>query len=758
MKKEKIYFAEKYYNIKRAIILVGILVMALLVVAFCLSMFSAGQMKEIVSEDFNRQQLVLAKYAANRMENSLDFIKRELSLLNLSPSIQYLEKVSWASRMNTTLSAVKDDGVLEIRFIDRNGGTAHIVDERGMSHVIQGHFADTDYYKWASLKKNKNRIYVSKITKDSGQYPEKLVMILATPTYEQSVDEAYPVATGNLSGVLIFMIDVTCLVEKAVKRIRSGKTGYAWVIDSEGVFLYHPHREFIGDNAFKARAMKKPKISFSQINMIQKEKMLEGKEGTGRYTSGWHMSVETEMKKLIAYAPIHPRAYPQFFWSVAVVAPLSEIEEAVRSVFIRQLYIQGSILLAIIFGGVYVINFERRWSKILETEVMKKTDDLKNSLEELKKSEEQYKILVESAEDLIFTVDEEAKFLSMNRCAADFFGERSDNLIGKTMSDLFSPQSAQLQMGFIRQVFDTESNVNVKYLVEVGNREYWFSSNFVPLKDEGGKVFAVLGLSRDITERKRLEEEQIYNTERLASLGTLSAGVAHELNNPVAMILGFSDLLLEKMEPDSKSHEIVKTIERQALNCKRIVESILSYARRAEAIEYSADVNENIEKVIFVVENILVTEKITLEKRLTKDLPKVRGDSGRLQQVFMNFIVNAFGSMKGGGILTVSTRLNSSGNKVEILFKDTGHGIKREYRNKIFEAFFTTKKVGEGTGLGLSVSYGIINKYNGDISFETVAEEEDMERKGTTFKVSLPVASPDSKQQTDQARGLALRI
>ena len=758
MKKEKTYFSEKYYNIRRAIILVGILVMALLVVAFCLSMFSAGQMKEIISGDFNRQQLVLAKYAANRMENSLDFIKRELSLLNLSPSIQYLEKVSWASRMNTTLSAVKDNGVLETRFIDRNGRIAHIVDKRGISHVIQGDFSDMECFKWLHLKENKNRIYAGKITRENEEYPGQLVMCLAIATYEQSVDEAYPVASGNFSGVLFFTIDVTLLVEKAVKGVKSGKTGYAWVIDNNGMFLYHPHREFIGEDAFNVRAMRKPKISFSQINMIQKEKMLEGKEGTGKYVSGWHMGIETEIKKLIAYAPVHPRTHSQFFWSVAVVAPLSEVEDAVHSVFIRQFYIQGSIFLAIILGSAYIINFERRWSKTLEAEVMKKTQDLKNSLEELKKSEEQYKTLVESAEDLIFTVDEEENILSMNRCTANFFRSCPNDLIGKTFSDLFSEESAESQWRFIREVFNTKRNVTVKYPVEIGNREYWFSSNFAPLKDEKGKVFAVLCISRDITKGKKLEEEQMYNTEKLASLGKLSAGVAHELNNPVALILGFSDLLLEKIEPDSKSYEIVKTIERQALNCKRIVESILSYARHPEAIEYSADVNENIEKVISVVENILVTEKITLEKRLTKDLPKARGDSGHLQQVFMNFVANAFGAMKGGGVLTVSTNLNSAGNKVEIFFKDTGHGIKREYRNKIFEAFFTTKKVGEGTGLGLSVSYGIINKYNGDVSFETVAEEEDMEKKGTTFKVSLPVASPDCKQQTDLARGLAPRI
>jgi len=130
--------------------------------------------------------------------------------------------------------------------------------------------------------------------------------------------------------------------------------------------------------------------------------MLEGKEGTGSYISGWNSGVEAEMKKLIAYAPINYCVYLKLFWSVAVVAPLSEVEDAVHSVFIRQFYIQASILFAIILGSVYVISFEQRWAKTLEAEVMKKTDDLKNSLEELRKSEEKYKTLVESAEDLIF--------------------------------------------------------------------------------------------------------------------------------------------------------------------------------------------------------------------------------------------------------------------------------------------------------------------------------------------------------------------
>jgi two-component system NtrC family sensor kinase len=739
----------KYYSVRKAILFFGILMLVLLLSALYLGLVSARHMKEIIREDFNKQQLVLVRYAAQRIEDSLDFIKEELLLLSFSPSIQYLEG-SWADRMNTTLSRVKEGGVIEIRLINNKGETSNIVDNLATSRIIKGNFRDSEYFKWAFLKKNRNRIYLGEITRESERYPEKLVMDLATPIYEESVDEAHPVPTGRFSGVLLFTLDVTHLVKNAIKDIKSGKTGYAWAIDNKGVFLYHPQKDFIGEDAFKARGTRKPKISFDQINAIQKEKMLKGKEGTGWYISGWHRDIETEMKKLIAYAPVYLTSGQDRIWSIAVVAPMSEVDQAIHFVYIRQFYIQGVIVLVIIFGSIYVISFERHWAKTLEEEVMEKTEDLKKSLDKLEKSEEKYRTLVESAEDLIFTVDEKGDYLSMNRCATRFFKGYPENLIGKNMRDLFSEESAELQLGFIRQVFNTGINVNVKYPVEVDKREYWFTSNFVGIKNETGKVFAVLGISRDITKRKKMEDEQMYNTEKLASIGKLAAGVAHELNNPMAIILGFTDLLLEKAEHSSKNHEALETIEKQALNCKRIVESLLGFARHREKTEYSTDVNENLEKVVSVVENILATKNVTLEKNLAENLPSVRGGSGHLQQVFMNLITNAFAAIEGEGVVTISTRLNSTGNRVEILFKDNGPGIKKENRDKIFEAFFTTKKIGEGTGLGLSVSQGIVTKYGGEITFETVSEEEDSERKGTTFTVSLPVVPSESEQISAQ--------
>ena len=210
----------------------------------------------------------------------------------------------------------------------------------------------------------------------------------------------------------------------------------------------------------------------------------------------------------------------------------------------------------------------------------------------------------------------------------------------------------------------------------------------------------------------------------MASLGQLAAGVAHEINNPMAIILGYADMLLEKTEENSKEYKILKTIERQGNNCKRIVENLMSFARMPEGVQYDTDVNRNIELVLEVVQNTLLTKKIEYELLLAENLPRVRGDAGQLQQVFMNLLTNAVKAMPQGGKLSITSRLNQAGDKVEVLITDTGEGIKREHLSKIFDPFFTTRKVGEGTGLGLSVSYAIVAKFGGTIYCASKSKEE----------------------------------
>jgi signal transduction histidine kinase len=273
-------------------------------------------------------------------------------------------------------------------------------------------------------------------------------------------------------------------------------------------------------------------------------------------------------------------------------------------------------------------------------------------------------------------------------------------------------------------------------MVLIGDRAYWLNTHLRRLWDEQGNIYAVLGISRDITERKEMEEHSYY-TEKLAAMGTLAAGVAHEINNPLAVILGFTDILLEKVQPDSDEYDILKTIEKQGLNAKRVVENLLSFARYKEQKQEPINVNEGIESVLNVMRNTLVVNKISVKRQFEENLPAIIGDTGELQQVFFNIINNAIYAMKNGGTLTITTK--SFDEKVEIKIADTGCGIKKEHRKRIFDPLFTTKEVGKGTGLGLSVSYGIVKKHEGSITFDTKTKEESGEQ-GTTFIIDFPVA------------------
>jgi signal transduction histidine kinase len=320
-------------------------------------------------------------------------------------------------------------------------------------------------------------------------------------------------------------------------------------------------------------------------------------------------------------------------------------------------------------------------------------------------------------------------------------------MAGKPLTGLFAPDDAAALLTQIGDAVDSRKSSEVKSAVRIKDRIYWLSTHFVPVYGEDGRtVDRVLVMARDITERQRIEE-QLYQTEKLASLGTLSAGVAHEINNPLGVILGFTEILLDRIPPDSKEHELLKTIERQGLNAKRIVEKLMTYARQPSKQEEFTDLNKDIESVTSLLQNNLFTNKIELELRLARELPRVHGDSGELQQVFINLVNNAVAAMPEGGKLSVITRINPYNQMVEAIFADTGTGIPKEIADRIFDPFFTTKKVGEGTGLGLSVSYAIVNKSGGNIRFETRLQEASGGNQGTTFFVALqPEIAVDAKE------------
>ncbi|HZK13865.1 MAG TPA: cache domain-containing protein, partial [Desulfobaccales bacterium] len=223
---------------RRLVTGLGILIVGLLALAFILGIVSLKRTQEIVSDDFQQQQLILAKATARQIEDGLAFLRRELRILVYSPSIQYLEDVAWSNRMKVSFDELSKMGVTAIERIDFTGSKAdqaYVLDAGG-PRVMRQDFSTAPEVTWARDPANRGLIYqgpIEVVTHGEYQVP---IMDLATPVYEESVDESHPKATGKLDGVLIFKIDVSTFAANYCADIRSGRTGYCWVMDNKGIF------------------------------------------------------------------------------------------------------------------------------------------------------------------------------------------------------------------------------------------------------------------------------------------------------------------------------------------------------------------------------------------------------------------------------------------------------------------------------------------------------------------------------------------
>ena len=255
---------------------------------------------------------------------------------------------------------------------------------------------------------------------------------------------------------------------------------------------------------------------------------------------------------------------------------------------------------------------------------------------------------------------------------------------------------------------------------EIGELERAFNTMASSLRD------------RDATLRAETQR-QLIRSEKLASLGRLAAGVAHEINNPLTGVLTFSSLLLRHTDENDPQREDLETIVHETNRCKEIVKGLLEFSRQTEPQKKRGDVNEIIREALSLMENQALIHNVKIVQELNGDLPGIVVDTDQIQQVFVNVILNALDAMPEGGTLRVRSDSASEGHAVQVAFGDTGHGIPPEHIDKVFDPFFTTKSPNKGTGLGLAVSYGIIERHGGKIEVESEGGV------GTTFMIALPV-------------------
>ncbi|GKT09994.1 sensor histidine kinase [Desulforhabdus sp. TSK] len=721
--------------------LTGIVVILLVGGSLYLGISTARNMRAIIRDRYNQQQLVLARASAFMVEASFRNATSDLALLSSFSSIQSVDFVSDKAFFLSAMSILGQDDIIEFRKVDPNGNLLFLLNKAGMELGFSGRCKSEDkYLAWASDVNNRGKTMGSKVYwSDFGGGRRCVVLDLVIAIYKQFTNGTYPHEGIQFAGYLCATLDVGGLLHRICQPITSGKTGYAWVIDASGNFLYHPEGFLVGEDAFTIRHASNLDESVIRINDLQRKNMREGKEGVGIYFSGWQRKGAEPIEKIIAYTPLQIRCLDvSHQWSVAVVTPAHEIDGMVNWVYVKQILLQCLVVFIIVLCTVSILLYEVRWSAPLEEQVAVRTKDMKRYIKELELSEAKYRSLVESAEDFIFTVDRHGTIQTANAEMIRRFSIDGDPLDGQKLSCFMEKEKADEQMDLIRKTVETGDGQWMETSFRFNDRSCWFNIRYIPFKGgvDDGKLALCIG--RDITDRKRLEE-QCMRDQKLASLGTLAGGVAHELNNPLGIILGFCELLLEKTEPKSSEYDDLKTIEKHGLHCKCIVENLLRFAQISEEEDAYCDVNAIISAVLSDMRPVLSQREIQLIVALTDGLPKARGNPRQLGQAFFNLLQNAVQAMNGQGKLGIITRLGADAHRLEILVSDNGHGIREESRQRIFDPFYTTRDVGGGMGLGLSVTHGIISKYGGTVSCESHTEEEVRDNLGTTFTVSLPV-------------------
>jgi two-component system, NtrC family, sensor kinase len=356
--------------------------------------------------------------------------------------------------------------------------------------------------------------------------------------------------------------------------------------------------------------------------------------------------------------------------------------------------------------------------------------------ESLEKKARQYQALRDFNENIIESIhvgvlacDLEHRIEAWNSPMESLYGLPRAEAVGKRLQDVFPPELLAV-LPLRAEPRGTESLYKFR-LRALDGRERIANITFTPLVGKDETVIGRLVIFNDLTERVNLED-QLMQAEKLSSIGLLAAGVAHEVNTPLAVITSQAQMLSKQLDADDPRSKTLEKIIKQAFRASEIVNNLLKFSRVSGSEFSELDVNKVVRETLSLVEPMLKTSKISLNTQLTSGIPSVYGNYGKLQQVFMNLIMNARDAMPRGGELTLATEAENGSVLVEV--SDSGMGIPTEHLNKIFDPFFTTKSTSRGTGLGLAVSYGIIREHAGQIRVESVVG------RGTSFRLEFPAA------------------
>ena len=371
-------------------------------------------------------------------------------------------------------------------------------------------------------------------------------------------------------------------------------------------------------------------------------------------------------------------------------------------------------------------------------DLQQKVEQLKSSNLELEKKRKEIQALLDGITDLMVVLDENLTIQRVNHVFTEWFP--GIDPIGKNCHQVFRNRVDRCEECPALRALDRDQIVKDLCIYKVGNDFKHYEIIASPLKASPTGEPQVLLFKRDVTLEKEFQA-QFYQAEKMATVGTLAAGVAHEINNPLTAILGFAQGLKRRNSKlkdaiDAELYadftEYTETIIKECLRCRDIVQTLLTFSRPTAASLGQVDLNQCVTDTLFILKHHFKEHRdISVLTDLQDNLPAILGDESQLKQVIINLLTNAFDATGAAGRILIRTRLEDN-NRITLVIEDNGCGIPLEVQDKLFEPFFTTKPVGKGIGIGLSTCYSIVSNHGGEISVTSAIG------KGSSFKVALP--------------------
>ncbi len=393
-----------------------------------------------------------------------------------------------------------------------------------------------------------------------------------------------------------------------------------------------------------------------------------------------------------------------------------------------------------------------RNKKMTTTKSREKVSEQNNLQEALRDSQSQMSGIIASAMDAIITIDDSQHITLFNKSAEVMFGYSSDEILGQPIDRLLPERVREKHHQHIRRFGDTGvtnrsmGRLGTLFGQRANGEEFPIEASISQVTTTEGRLFTVI--LRDITERVKVEEalqaktdeirtmsQQLWQTAKLATMGELAASIAHELNNPLAILSLRIESLLSSTSPDSEAWPELEVMEREVDRMAALVSNLLQFSRSSDRQVSSLHVEEEVTQTLDLVQNYLINRQVSTQREFAPNLPMLQADRQQLRQLFLNLFTNAADAMPKGGTLRIRVQPEEK-QKIKIEVIDNGIGIPAESIRSVMEPFFTTKPEGKGTGLGLSICRRIVEEHHGSI--DILSEGKD---KGTTIRVILPSVS-----------------